>query len=156
MKNLKMLYLLIAVSVGLVGCATATSYQPLDVFDGGGYTETQLDENVFDVEFSGNGYTGGERARNFTLLRCAELTLQNDYAFFVIIIEEQSSDVSTSTFTTPTTTTYGTTYSATTTTTSKPTARNKIVMFKEKPDDVFSYNAKFIENSIKAKYGIGS
>ena len=65
----------------LFGCAT--TYQS----DGatGGYSETQLDENVFVVHFSGNGFTKKARAADFALLRSSELTLEHGYKYFVII-----------------------------------------------------------------------
>jgi hypothetical protein len=60
--------------------ACATGYKS----DGfvGGYSETQLDENVFKVAFRGNGYTRQDRAADFTLLRSAELALKSGYSYF--------------------------------------------------------------------------
>jgi len=157
--------ILIAISALLIqGCAT--SYQGSGF--SGGYSETQLDENVFNVSFRGNGYTGRERVADFTLLRSAELTLNNGFQYFAII--DANSYTSNSTYTTPTTSnTTGNAYgsgnyaygSATTTTTggqtyniSKPSSSNTIVLFKEKPASVFTYNAKFIYKNIRQKYGI--
>lgn len=162
MKNL----LIIFVALILIqGCATAYKSSGLM----GGYSETQLDENVFRVSFRGNGYTSYERAADFTLMRCAELTMQSRYKYFVII--DANSYTSNSTYTTPITSNttasvnsygnyaYGT---ATTTTTggqtyliSKPSAVNMIVCFKEKPTSGFSYNAEFIFKNIAKKYHIG-
>lgn len=161
MKKLSLLFLTFAL---LQGCAT--SYHKSNF--NGGYSETQLSENIFRVSFSGNDYTGGERVADFVLLRSAELALQNGYAFFAVIDEK---DVSSSyTYTTPitsntsasvygygkyangnaTTTTYGgQTYNIT-----SPGLVNTILCFKEKPKDAFSYDAKFIFKNISAKYGI--
>lgn len=148
----------------LQGCAT--SYQKTGFT--GGYSETQLDENVFNVSFRGNGYTGRERVADFTLLRSAELTLEHGFQYFAII--DANKYTSNSTYTTPTTShTTGSAYgsgnyaygSATTTTTggqtyniSKPGSSNTIVCFKEKPETVFTYNANFIYKNIRQKYGI--
>ncbi len=52
--------------------ACATSYQP-DGFSGG-YSDMKLGENVWQVDFRGNGYTSSARARDFSLLRAAEIT----------------------------------------------------------------------------------
>jgi len=82
----------------LSGCAT--SYQG-DGFTGG-YSETQLDENVFNVSFRGNEFTRRDRVADFTLLRSAELTLENGFNYFVVI--DANSYTTTSTHTTPTTT----------------------------------------------------
>jgi hypothetical protein len=146
-------------SLALVLSSCATAYQKEGAT--GGYTETQLDTNVFQVTFSGNGYTARQRATDFALLRSAELTLENGYNYFVIIDANQYSK--NSSYTTPTTTygsataygntAYGsaTTYGGQTYHISKPRASNTIVCFKEKPEG-FSYNANFIENSLKEKY----
>lgn len=148
------------------GCAT--SYQASGF--SGGYSETQLDENVFRVTFRGNGYTRLERAADFTLLRSAELTLKNGFQYFAII--DANSDATHSSYSTPTTS--NTTFNAygsgnyvygdaTTITTggqsyhiSKPSSSNTIVCFKEKPEITFAYNAKLIYKSITEKYGINT
>ena len=161
MRNL---FVFAVAALFLQGCAT--SYQESGF--SGGYSETQLDENVFRVTFRGNGYTGRERAADFTLLRSAELTLKNGFQYFAII--DANSDTTHSSYTTPTTSnTTGSAYgsgnyvygNATTTTTggqtyhiSKPSSSNTIVCFKEKPETTFTYNAKFIYKSIAEKYGI--
>lgn len=146
------------------GCAT--TYQSNGF--SGGYSETQLDENIFKVTFRGNGFTNRERTEDFTLLRSAELALQNGYKYFVIVNSETY--LSTSSHTTPTThnTTasvhatgnyaYGTAtttqYGGQTYNISKPSTSNTIICFKEKPGSGISYNAEFIYNSIRQKYDI--
>jgi hypothetical protein len=159
----------------LVGCAT--KYQPQSF--SGGFSETQLDTNVFTVTFKGNGYTGRDKANDFALLRSAELAMENGFKYFAIVDAQQYSK--NSTFTTPTTAitnvnanTYGTAYNygnnttynaktygtATTTVSggqtyniSKPRTSNTIVCFTEKPEG-FAYNAQFLANSLKQKYGL--
>lgn len=159
-----MKYTIILIMLCLQACAT--SYQSNGF--SGGYSETQLDENVFKVSFRGNGYTRRDRVADFTLLRSAELALKNGYNYFVVI--DSGSYTTTSTHTTPITTNttanaYGTGNNAygnaTSTTTggqtyniSKPSSSNTIVCFEEKPESSFSYNAKFIYKSITEKYGI--
>ncbi|HAS6480855.1 TPA: hypothetical protein GRR64_25395 [Vibrio parahaemolyticus] len=150
--------------LSLGGCATAYQNQGFT----GGYSETQLDENVFVVSFEGNGYTSKKRAAAFTMLRSAELTVSNGYEFFTII--DSDSYTTKSTYITPTTShttanvsSFGNFATGTATTTfsggqtyaiSKPSNTNTIVMFKERPANVFTYNAKFIVKSLKAEYGI--
>ena len=92
------LIIIILVTLCIYGCAT--SYHG-DSFSGG-YSETQLDENVFNVSFRGNGYTRRDRVADFTLLRSAELALESGYAYFVVI--DSGSFTATSTHRTPTTT----------------------------------------------------
>lgn len=163
LKMKKITLVLIAIAL-LQGCAT--SYQP-EGFTGG-YSETQLEENVFNVSFSGNGSSNMKRVEDFTLLRSAELTLQNGYRYFVIV--DADSDMNYSEHTTPIATETDTTiyndgysrrgYSTTvvsggeTYLVSRPSASNTIVCYREKPDNVFSYNASITYNSITQKYRI--
>lgn len=163
--------------MALVGCAT--TYQPQGF--SGGFSESQLDANVFQVTFKGNGYTDRDRANDFALLRSAEIALENGYKYFVIVDAQQYSG--SSSFTTPATATTnfnantygsahgygntvnysGSTYGTATTTYSggqtlqiiKPRATNTIVCFKEKPEG-FSYSAEFLSKSLKGKYGLNS
>src|SRR5712692_7205947 len=106
-------------ALSLLACATP--YQPRGGM--GGFSETQLDENVFQVRFNGNAYTSGERASDFTLLRSAEVARLHGYSYFVIV--QSKGGYSYSAYTTPTqtqttasATTYGnTTYGSATSTT---------------------------------------
>ncbi len=159
------IYLTLLITVALSACAT--SYQKIS--HTGGYSETRLDKNVFIVSFNGNGYTSVERARDFALLRSAELTLENDYMFFATF--DENDRVDTSFYKTPESydtnvnlNTYGNqTYGTATTrksggkiyTSSKPQATLKIVCFVDKPNKVFAYDANFIKDSIEKKYQIG-
>lgn len=147
----------------LGGCAT--SYQK-DGFTGG-YSETRLREDIFEVSFRGNGYTSRERATDFTLLRSAELALENGFPYFVIVSSEK--DTSVSSYTSPSTShstisahgsgrhMYGnaitTTYGGQTYYFSKPSATNRIICFKEMPEtDALVLEAQFVVNSIRNKH----
>lgn len=150
---------ILVIALSIQACATAYQKQGFS----GGYTETQLDENVFKVSFAGNGYTGREKASDFALLRSAEVALEHGFQYFVAIDSEQYSR--NSTYTTPTqtygtatvygNTAYGqaTTYGGQTYHISKPRSSHTIICFKEKPEG-FAYNAAFIQKSMKEKYGI--
>ena len=159
-------YLFIVLLVGIWSCGTP--YQPYSI--AGGFSETQLDENIFRVRFNGNGYTSGARSSDFCLMRSAELCKNNGFKYFVII--DESRGISKSQFKTPTTT--NTTGSATaigntvygnskSTTTggqtyniSKPSNENTIICFIDKPQSGVSYNADFLFKSISKKYNVGS
>ena len=68
----------------LVGCVTATPYQPAAP-RGFGYSEERLDQNRFRVTFRGNSLTPRETVEDYLLYRAAELTLQNGYSHFLIV-----------------------------------------------------------------------
>lgn len=148
----------------LQGCATTYSSQGF----AGGYSETRLDTNVFQVSFNGNGFTSMQKARDYTLLRSAEITLENGYKYFTVV--DASADTRTSYINQPNTyqttahvNTYGT-YSYGTATTrqtgggvtaiTKPSSRNTIVLHKEKPVGVLSYNAAIVVDELKRQYKI--
>jgi len=161
-----MRHLITFILIVLIVQGCATGYKKVGFK--GGYSEIQLDENVFKVSFRGNAYTGREKASDFALLRCAELALEKGFEYFAII--EATNSTSTSTYKTPTTTrTTGSIYGsdnyahgeATTTTTggqtyrlAKPSSTNTIVCFEEKPETGFAYNARMTVESISEKYGI--
>ena len=152
-------YICLLFVVFMTSCATPYQSEGFE----GGFSETQLDVNVFNVSFRGNSYTPPEQAADYTLLRSAELALMNGYNYFIVI--KSGTTTKQSSYTTPTYTTgsasgYGNYAYGTATTTggqtyysSKPTSSNTIVCFKEKPEG-FSFNANFIEKSIKERYQI--
>lgn len=147
----------------MTGCAT--TYQAHGVT--GGFSETQLAENVWRVAFRGNGYTPSERVEDLALLRSADLALMNGFAYFALADARSSANVAA--ITTPiTATTTGSAYragntvygSATTRYSggntmfiSRPTANNTVMMFKEKPEiGAMVFDAQFICNSLGKKY----
>lgn len=64
-----------------VGCETV--YVPVGVE--GGYSESQLEENTYRVVFTGNEYTSKETIFRHWFHRCAELTLEKGFDYFVIL-----------------------------------------------------------------------
>lgn len=82
--------LLILVSILLVGCST--SYQP-EGFTGG-YSEFALSHDAYRVSFRGNGYTSRKTVQTNLLRRCAELTLQKRYEYFIILDSRTNTDQS--------------------------------------------------------------
>ena len=161
MKNVVLLLLF---AIALVGCSTP--YESNGWL--GGYTDTQLAPDVFRVTFSGNAYTSGEKAQDYALLRAAELTLQSGHAFFAIVNENNATTASS--LTTPAqTTTNGsvsavgssayysentTTMPAQTYTFFKPSSGMLIRCFNTKPDGIFTFDAAFLQHSLKQKYSI--
>jgi uncharacterized protein YceK len=158
---MRVLSILALVVILFSGCATTYQRQSFT----GGFSETQLGENIFQVTFRGNGYTNRERATDFSLLRSAEITLENGYRFFIIVESGRGSKVSmhTEPTTSHTTGSYGSgQFNATTTTNggqtyfvSKPSTTNTILCFKEKPSTGgLVFDAEFVAKSLKQKYGI--
>ena len=149
------------------GCATP--YQSTSFM--GGFSETRLGPDTFKISFRGNAFIGRETVANYTLLRSAEVALQNGYSYFIII--DESEYTKTGVYTTPTTAfttssgSYsGSSYSGSATTTfqggdsffyRKPGATNTIICFTEKPNvKGLVYDARYLSNSLKGKYGLSN
>jgi len=86
--------IVLSVACLLAGCTTA--YQP----DGlsGGYSERMLASNTAQVAFRGNRLTPPDTVHSYLLRRCAELTLQDGYSYFVIVHEEEPTEANTDSF----------------------------------------------------------
>lgn len=133
----------------------------------GGYSETQLESNVYRVDFNGNGFTSKARAIDLCLLRCAELCKKAGYSHFIIVENETSlrkvnlSSSSTSNSTYTVNKYNNTSYVQGSTTTSggdnyvyKPGTSNTVVFMdgKSTNNNEISYNADIIIKSVKSKY----
>jgi hypothetical protein len=70
-----------AAVLALSGCATP--YQSRGY--GGGFQEREVGQNRWYVEFFGNGHTSRDTVTGFWLYRCAELTAQKGFDYFVIL-----------------------------------------------------------------------
>lgn len=161
----------------VVGCATGYHRNGLT----GGFSETMLSYNTFQVNFSGNGFTNGQRVADFALLRSAELALKNGFDFFQIVnvnnhgfqsfyttpvqaSTNYNSNILGSAYSYGNSTSYtGSTHGTATTTftggqtytITKPSSTNTVVCYRKKPEGQgFVYEAKFIVKSLKEKYKI--
>jgi len=126
----------------------------------GGFEETQLDDNVFKISFKGNAYTSKEKANDFNLLRCSEVTLKNNFKYFVIKEKSDFSKTTTDYVMQKNNYNYGSynksaIYTASEDTTSKPRIANTIECYKEKPKTENTvYNAEMTQKNLKQKYNI--
>ena len=156
-SHLSVLYAVVAVLSS--GCAT--KYQSGGF--SGGFSETQIQPDMFEVRFKGNGYTSRERSSDFCIMRCAEITVENDCSYFEFLNREKSvkketytnnNYTTTGTFQTYGNTTYGNfnTYGGGSTTFYKPRNINTIKIYKEKPKDREVLDAAFLLSSLQAKY----
>jgi hypothetical protein len=71
----------LAATAALAGCATP--YQAASF--SGGYTGKKIDDQTYHVTFSGNGYTSKDKVHKYFMYRCAELTQQEGFKYFMII-----------------------------------------------------------------------
>ena len=71
------------------GCAT--KYGPRGYT--GGYEDRRLDETTFMVAFTGNGYTSRQTVEASLFRRCAEVTTQAGYDYFMMVDAGTERDV---------------------------------------------------------------
>ena len=119
---------------GLLAAGCATSYHPAGF--SGGYLDQRLSPDTFAVGFVGNGYVPFEKARDYALLRASQLTIEAGFTHFTII--DEASNVNpggTGAF-------------------SKSSAEFKIQCFAGKQESAGSYDAAFLQQSLRRKYNI--
>ena len=98
----------------------------------GGYSEIKIAEDGYSVRFQGNGYTSKEKAVDYCLLRCAELTNNSGYSYFIIFKNSEDNLMMHKS--------------------AWASVHNTIKLFHEKPNQNDVYEAKYIISSIKGKY----
>lgn len=64
----------------------STSYGPKGFM--GGYSETQMGNDMYAVKFQGNGNTRPDKSVDFCMLRSADLTLEKGYKFSLLWNQE--------------------------------------------------------------------
>jgi hypothetical protein len=67
----------------VAGCASATLYQPMTL--DGGYAQTRLGSDMFNVIFQGNAHTPWRTAETYALYRSAELSDESGFDYFVVV-----------------------------------------------------------------------
>jgi hypothetical protein len=67
-------------TIALSGCATP--YQAKGFH--GGYKDTQIDSNTEMVSFRGNGFTDRQTVQSYLLYRCAQVTVEAGYDYFIL------------------------------------------------------------------------
>ena len=148
MKLISQVFLCSAI-IFLTACTPYQQNSGLSGFiGGGGFNETQLSGDVYQVTFEGNKYTAEQRAKDFTLLRCAELTIDKGYGYFRLINSDSKLRYRTQSIP-------GSMHvQASSKIVSEPSTSNTIQLLYEKTPDVFVYDAKIIVSSLKTQYKI--
>jgi len=140
-----------------------TSYRPTgSVWTG--FSEVQLAPNKFRVNFNGNITDDKNRIRDFTLLRSAEVTIENGFKYFSIIGEKdltENVEVSTPMHSYSSGSIYGSSFNSNTSyygggsnSYRLPVFNNTIVCYTHKPKGVDVYDAAFLVKSLKEAYDI--
>ncbi len=81
----------LAALVTLGACATATPYQAASSGTRG-YENQQIESNRWQISFSGNSLTDRQTVETYLLYRAAELTDQQGYDHFRVVLRETEAD----------------------------------------------------------------
>jgi hypothetical protein len=77
----------------LVLASCATPYQSSGYR--GGFSEQMLAKDLYEVSFSGNGFTSQSTVANYLNRRCAELAVQNGFTHFVVVETSDGTSIDT-------------------------------------------------------------
>lgn len=93
MKTMKTLSFLAVLM--LFACATSqTAYAPAGDSSEAGYYSTKISDDRYRVGFNGNAATSENTVKDYTLLRAAELTLQEGGSWFQVVERSSNKEVS--------------------------------------------------------------
>ena len=92
---------LLATTLLTSACVTESTYRPAtgSGFERSGYSDRQIEDNRFQISFSGNSYTSRDTVEKYLLYRAAELTVQRGADYF--ILADRDVDRRSRTYTTP-------------------------------------------------------
>lgn len=98
----------------------------------GGYSESQVNRDMYEVVFDGNGYTRQATVYEYLKRRCAEITLEKGYSHYIILSGKDE------------TSGYIQTINGETSSVEKPSNRVLIKLLKDPSPDVIAYDANMV------------
>jgi hypothetical protein len=140
----------LAIVVALAGCATA--YQERGFT--GGFSETLLAPDTFKVQFSGNAYTTAERASDFVILRAADKSMELGCSYFGVANEANGASVGSASIGSAGWGQHGAWAFSSTIPVVKPHTALLVKCFREQQPGINLFDAHFIDQSIRSKYGL--
>lgn len=154
-------FVLVVLFTSVLGCSTP--YQQKDIF--GGFSETQLDTNVWRIRFSGNAFTGQDKVRDLSLLRACEIALSTGYSYVAVVsdrdqVKKNEAQIGSTSYSGTATCAGGTcsaivnSYPPSKIPFTKYSSEQLVVFFTDRPEDFFVIDAMMSYRSLSAKYGV--
>ena len=84
---------------GILITSCATTYKQAKTPTSAGYYDTLLQQGMYEITFNGNADTSTTTAQDYTLLRAAEVCIENGYKTFDIVNLNDNSKTETSVYT---------------------------------------------------------
>lgn len=128
--------------------ACATPYKPASKHTSNGYFNTLLQEGVYDVSFKGNSDTSIKRAKDFALLRAAEVCLENGNKSFVVINSDNNSQTDSTVVSNTNAYTYSYSYLV------SETIPHVSLVIKCSPEEDLFFKAEDIKTNLRKKYNL--
>ena len=75
------------------GCATTYDAEKSYWTGDRGFSQTQLENDIWQIEYTGNTHTNSETRKKYILQKAAQITIKNSYSFFKIIQSDTSEDI---------------------------------------------------------------
>lgn len=94
MKRLKLYLFLVVIS--FVSFVCYADYHPTGEYGGfphGGYTDSRTSGNTVIVNYDGGVFDSQKKVENYLLYRCAKVTQENGYDFFIVVSITTSPEV---------------------------------------------------------------
>ena len=126
----------------------ATTYKKASSLTGTGYSDSVLQQGMYEITFNGNSDTQVTTAQDYALLRAAEICLENGYQTFEIINLKDNSTTETGAFTNY----YGRYYASTYVTSS--TYPKITLIIKCSKEKNLTFIAEEIKTNLRKKYNL--
>ena len=84
----------LAITIIMVsGCATTYDAEKSHWTGGRGFSQEQLEKDVWQINFVGNAHTDTEIRKKYILKKAAQIAIENSYSFFEVIQSDTSTDI---------------------------------------------------------------
>ena len=83
----KTLVSLLLTSILVSGCATKYDVEKSYWTGGIGFSQTQLANDIWQIDFTGNAYTNEETRKKYILKKAAQIAIKDNYSYFKVLSE---------------------------------------------------------------------
>jgi hypothetical protein len=84
---------LVVANLVVTGCATTYDTEKSDWTGGRGFTQIQLESDIWKIDFTGNVHTNTETRKKYILKKAALIAIKENYSFFKVIQSDSSKDI---------------------------------------------------------------
>jgi len=78
---------LLLISIMVAGCATKFDVEKSYWTGGIGFSHTQLENDIWQIDFTGNAHTNEETRKKYILKKAAQIAIKENFSFFKVLSE---------------------------------------------------------------------